>query len=249
MMTETTDAPVAAPPKAIDKIAQALAKAQAEITNPPRNREVTVKTKTGSSYKFKYATLDSIIDHVRGPLTKHGIWFIQTLESDGAGRYRLVTTLTHESGQYITSETPLLVAGAGNQEFGSALTYMRRYALTALLGIAADEDDDANHADGNTVEQSRERTTSRTAQRGTSKPADERHPAREGHTVADDMVKAINAAESVARINSITGHQKWQDEFPKLPADQQRRIEDLVKRRMQALAQQPHEHDNKDESA
>lgn len=249
MMTETIEAPVAAPPKAIDKIAQALAKAQSEITSPPRNREVTVKTKTGGSYKFKYATLDSIIDHVRAPLTRNGIWFIQTLESDGGGRYRLVTTLTHESGQYITSETPLLVGGAGNQEFGSALTYMRRYALTALLGIAADEDDDANRADGNTIEQSRERTTSRTAQRGASKPADERHPAREGHTVADDMMKAINAAESVARINAIIGHQKWREQFPQLPADQQKRISELVERRMHALAQQPTEHDKKEQAA
>lgn len=151
----------------IDKIAAALAAAQAQITSPPRNREVTVKTKVGNGYAFKYATLDAIIDHVRKPLTDNGIWFVQTL-ANGDGKYRLVTTLTHSSGQSITSETPLLLSGSGNQEFGSALTYMRRYALTAMLGIAADEDDDANQADGNNVEDMKDR---RPVKRGSDKPA------------------------------------------------------------------------------
>lgn len=141
----------------VGKLAGALAKAQSEIASPPRNREVTVRTKTGGQYKFKYATLDSIIDAVRVPLTKNGLWFTQTLAGNGDGKYHLVTRLVHDSGESIESVTPLLVQGAGNQEFGSALTYMRRYALTAMLGVAADEDDDANGADGNTITESRDR--------------------------------------------------------------------------------------------
>lgn len=132
----------------------ALAKAQANITNPPRNREVKVKIKTGGQYTFRYSTLDTIIEHIRKPLTDNGLWFVQRLESNGEGKYHLVTELVHASGQSIASKTPLLVEGGGNQQFGSALTYMRRYALCALLGIAADEDDDANAADGNTVKES-----------------------------------------------------------------------------------------------
>ena len=135
------------------KIAAALAKAQSVISNPEKNREVTVKgvTKTGKefNYTFKYTTLDRIIETVRKPLTDNGLWFTQTLENADGGRYKLVTALWHESGQSIRSETPLLVDGATNQAFGSALTYMRRYALAAMLGIASDEDDDANQADGN----------------------------------------------------------------------------------------------------
>ncbi len=136
-------------PNEIGSLAGALAKAQADITSPPRNREVTVKMKSGGIYKFKYATLDSIIDHVRGPLTANGLWFTQTLEGDDNGKYRLITALIHSSGQSIKSETPLLVVESGNQAFGSALTYMRRYALCSILGVAADEDDDANSAEGN----------------------------------------------------------------------------------------------------
>lgn len=143
----------------IDKLAAALAEAQKEITSPPRNREVEVFSKrTNSKYKFKYATLDAIIEHVRPALTKNGLWFVQTL-ANGDGKYRLVTTLTHASGQWISGETPILAESTDNQAFGSALTYMKRYALSAILGIAADEDDDANAADGNTVEDSRDRKT------------------------------------------------------------------------------------------
>lgn len=147
----------------IDKLAEALAKAQCDITSPPRNREVEVFSKrTNSKYKFKYATLDGIIDHIRKPLSGNGLWFTQTL-ANGDGKYRLVTRLVHSSGQWIASETPLFVkpdanGEISNQEFGSALTYMKRYALAAMLGVAADEDDDANAADGNTVESSKDRT-------------------------------------------------------------------------------------------
>jgi hypothetical protein len=145
----------------LDKLGEALAKAQIAMTNPPRNREVEVTGETQSGtkykYKFKYATLDAIIDHVRKPLTDNGIWFVQTIEGGDSGGSKLVTTLLHSSGQSIRSETPLLAEKKGNQGFGSALTYMRRYALTAMLGIAADEDDDANAADGNTITSSQER--------------------------------------------------------------------------------------------
>lgn len=156
---QNAPAPVAPMPPPINKLMEALAKAQAGFTNPPRNREVEVfSARTQSRYKFKYATLDAIIDHVRPHLTANGLWFFQTIEPEGGNRHRLVTTLAHSSGQFIRSETPILApTNAGNQEFGSALSYMRRYALTALLGIAADEDDDANAADGNTVENTRER--------------------------------------------------------------------------------------------
>jgi len=141
----------------INEIAAAIAKAQAKLSAPPRNREVEVVSKrTGAKYKFRYATLDSIIEHVRAPLTDNGLWFTQTLVN-GGGKYHLVTQLIHSSGQRIVSETPILADSADNQAFGSALTYMKRYALSALLGIAADEDDDANAADGNTVESSKDR--------------------------------------------------------------------------------------------
>ena len=84
----------------IDQIATALAKAQAQVKNPTKNREVEVFSKrTQRTYKFKYATLDGVIDALRKPLTDNGLWFTQALES-GEGKYRLVTSLIHASGQW-----------------------------------------------------------------------------------------------------------------------------------------------------
>lgn len=141
----------------IEKLVTALAQAQAEIKSPERNRTVNVTPRSGGTgYSFSYATLDHIIEAIRGPLTKNGLWFTQILREDG-GTYILDTRLLHNSGQWLACQTPLLFEGGGNQQFGSALTFMKRYALTSLLGIAAEEDDDANAADGNTVNQVQDR--------------------------------------------------------------------------------------------
>lgn len=151
----------------IDQLAAALATAQGQFANPARNREVDIKTQSGSSYKFRYATLDAIMDAVRKPMADNGLSLTHTL-SNGDGKYRLVTTLMHKSGQWLESEQPIMTEKPGNQAFGSALTYGRRYAVTALLGICADEDDDANSADGNEVKS--------TTDRGKPKPPDKGEP-------------------------------------------------------------------------
>ena len=148
-----------------NELIAALVKAQAKITNPPRSREVVVHTRTGPGYSFKYAPLDTIIEHVRKPLTDNGLWFIQTLQQDN-GKYRLCTLLFHSSGQYVRSETPILTEGGGNQAFGSALTYMRRYSLEAILGLAAQDDDDSHQSvddkDVDTITDRRAATPART---------------------------------------------------------------------------------------
>ena len=138
-----------------NELIAALVKAQAKMTNPPRTRTVKVQTKAGRSYSFKYAPLDTIISHVRKPLTESGLWFIQTLQQDN-GKYRLCTRLVHTSGQFVMGEAPLLIDGSGNQAFGSALSYMRRYCLESVLGLCATDDDDANAADGNTIAASKD---------------------------------------------------------------------------------------------
>lgn len=131
----------------IDKLVEALAKAQGAIQNPQKNKRV----KVGESYEFEYADLTAIIDAVKQPLSENGLAYTQTLGPDDQKLYRLTTRLLHSSGQWISSETPLFVDTGKSQAFGSALTFMKRYALAALLGVAADSDDDANAADGNTA--------------------------------------------------------------------------------------------------
>lgn len=152
----------------ITDLATALAKAQTTMTLPKRNREVTVKSEKGS-YKFEYTTFDAIIEHVREPLTTNGLWFVQTTEiADGANTLR--TTLVHSSGQWISGSVRVPPA-TKMQEFGSALTYLKRYALSSLLGIASEDDDDANAADGNTIEARQDKTPQRREPERRSEPA------------------------------------------------------------------------------
>src|SRR5882762_9235083 len=66
----------------IAMLVDALSKAQAKITAPERNRSVKVETRAGGTYSFKYATLDHIIEKIRGPLTENGLWFTQIMKDD-----------------------------------------------------------------------------------------------------------------------------------------------------------------------
>ncbi len=126
----------------ISELATALAKAQGEMKAAAFNR-------VNPHFKNKYADLAAIWEAVRGPLSKHGLSVTQTEESygnnDSEFRLHLTTTLLHSSGQWIKSMRPLPL-GVRPQEYGSALTYARRYSLASIVGIAADEDDDANTA-------------------------------------------------------------------------------------------------------
>lgn len=127
----------------------ALARAQAEFASIPRDRTVTVKTKTGGEYKFAYAPLDTILAVVRPHLAKNGLAITQQLTSDREGHPMLETMLLHADGGSLSGRFPLRTDGMSPQELGSLITYVRRYALVALLGIASEEDDDGNHATGN----------------------------------------------------------------------------------------------------
>lgn len=127
-------------------LAAALAKAQAAFPAVPRDKRVTVTSKrTGQTYSFNYAPLDTILDKVRKPLSENGLAIVQML--DGTD---LVTLLLHESGASLSGKVALPRDPNGDvQQLGSAITYLRRYALQAMLGIAAEEDDDGNTAAGN----------------------------------------------------------------------------------------------------
>ncbi len=123
----------------IDLLAAALVKAQAAMKPASMNR-------INPHFKSKYADLASIIESLRKPLSDNGLAFTQTLGRDILPEFSLVTTLLHTSGQWLRSEYPLPV-NATPQQMGSALTYARRYSLSAITGTAADEDDDGDKAE------------------------------------------------------------------------------------------------------
>lgn len=131
----------------IGPLAAALAKAQGAFPTVTRDKTVVVQKKTGGSYSFKYAPLDSILNAVRQPLAANGLVIVQLLD-DGA----LVTSLIHESGAILSGRVDLPNT-TDIQGLGSAITYLRRYAIQGMLGIAAEDDDDGNRASGNKVQE------------------------------------------------------------------------------------------------
>lgn len=123
--------------ESIKNIASALSKFQAEVTNPKN-------TQNNPFYNSKYAPLQDVLNLVRPLLSKYGLSVIQHPSGDGVN-ISISTMLLHESGEWIEFEPLVLKADkATPQGAGSAITYGRRYALSAVLGIASEDDDDAN---------------------------------------------------------------------------------------------------------
>src|SRR5437868_7667973 len=132
----------------IGAIAAALAKAQGELTNPEKSLTATIRSAfpREADRNFRYASLASGLDIVRKSLGQHEIATIQTTAIDEAsGQIRLTTLLAHASGEWISSDWPVcpISETAAPHRMGTALTYARRYALFALVGIAGEDDLDA----------------------------------------------------------------------------------------------------------
>jgi hypothetical protein len=134
--------------ESIGTMAAALAKAQAELTNPDKSLVAIIRSPfpRESDRIFRYAPLSSGLEIVRKSLSRHEIAMVQTTEIDkDAGLVRLTTVLVHSSGEWLSSEWPVCaISDTGSpQRMGAALTYARRYALFTLVGIAGENDLDA----------------------------------------------------------------------------------------------------------
>ena len=123
----------------LKNIAKALAKFQADIKDPARDKD-------NPYFQSKYVALDGLLDAVRPVLAANGLSFIQSPVSNGQ-HMGVATLLMHESGEWIESDPFMLHAVKNDpQAGGSAITYARRYSLSSVLGVAWDDDDDANMA-------------------------------------------------------------------------------------------------------
>jgi len=125
--------------EAIDKIAPAIALAQAAFVAPKRTHEVKLE-----KYSYKYAPLDEVVAALRKPLGEMGLSFVQTVETFEAAHGMMVgveTTILHASGQWIACGMVRLPAGSTCQQYGGALSFARRYSLLAAFGLAAEDDD------------------------------------------------------------------------------------------------------------
>ncbi len=119
--------------ESIGTIAGALAKAQAELTNPEKALTATIRSPfpREDDRTFRYASLASGLDIVRKALGKHEIATVQTTAIDEAGLIRLTTVLAHSSGGWVSSDWPVCPVSetAAPHRMGAALTYARRYVV------------------------------------------------------------------------------------------------------------------------
>ena len=117
----------------INEIMTALSKAQGKI-------QPASKDKSNPYFKSKYADLASVWEACREALSEQGLAVVQTVGNKDSGMV-LITTLGHSSGQWIRSEMPIIVSKNDPQTLGSAITYYRRYSLSAIVGVAPEDDD------------------------------------------------------------------------------------------------------------
>ena len=122
----------------IKELATALSKVQGELT-------YAKKDSANPFFKSRYADLESVWDACRGLLAKNGLSVIQMPGNYFEGRMWLVTKLCHTSGEWIEQEMSVPVQKPDAQGCGSAISYMRRYALAAFVGVVQ-ADDDGNAA-------------------------------------------------------------------------------------------------------
>jgi hypothetical protein len=125
----------------ITELSKALSKFQAEVKNPANSA-------VNPFFKSKYAPLNEILNDVRPILSKHGLSVIQAPSSEDGERITITTMLLHNSGEWIQCDALTLKAEKMTpQGAGVCTTYGRRYAISALLGISSEDDDDGNGAE------------------------------------------------------------------------------------------------------
>ena len=123
----------------LKELASALSKAQATL-------QVAKKVSENPYFHSKYADLLSVWTACREALTTNGLSVVQVIDIANDGKAFLETILLHESGEWITGRLPLLAIKQDPQSQGSAISYARRYSLSAIIGLCTEEDDDAEGA-------------------------------------------------------------------------------------------------------
>jgi hypothetical protein len=144
-----TPVPVLHSSDTVVDIITALCAAQGKFGVVAKDRTANVEMRGGGSYKYSYATLASVIAAVRPALNEQGIALVQSANIVNTERSVLLqvdTRFLHTSGQWIGSVLRLPLGDATPQGMGSLLTYLRRYGLSALAGVASEDDDDGQLA-------------------------------------------------------------------------------------------------------
>lgn len=133
------------PPAPLAELVKALAAAQGEFPEIKKGKTAEVRTKDGGKYEYSYADIADVLAAVRPVLSRHELAIVQRTATNGSGKLELLTELHHAGGGVLESGVELQASPGSPQQFGASLTYLRRYEVVTLLGIAAEEDTDAQH--------------------------------------------------------------------------------------------------------
>lgn len=189
----------------INELAEALAKAQGAIANASKDAQ-------NPHFRSSYANLASVREAIRAPLSENGLAYTQLVRTE-QGKVQIETMLIHKSGQYMGETLDIPLSKQDAQGIGSATTYGRRYSLMALIGIAAEEDDDdGNVATANAPQQRRELPKQQSPLREVRVPSP---------SPAEEMVQALKARPSISSLDKLWQNANFKREYSLLnPEDQ-----------------------------
>lgn len=207
----------------------ALCDMQGQMDAPKRTKEAKVKGQ-GYDYTYNYAPLEEIIATIKAPMKTAGLAYRQFLAQRN-GNHVMRTIIAHRSGQWMGADYPIFWnEGRGMQGFASGVTYARRYGLMLALGIAAEDDDDANVADGNPAKVQDRKPAPRP--QNTPQPLEKEVNRKEvwnRYTTFRDAVKAATLGDE---LDAMFASQDWQDLQEELIAlGEGKRIDALIKMR------------------
>jgi hypothetical protein len=205
----------------MEQLAKALSAAQAEFGTVPQSG-------MNPFHKSKYSTIEDYVNAAKPVLAKHGLSISQApnlLE----GQFVLTTILMHESGEHIVSNQPIFSAKQDAQSMGSAITYARRYAYGAVLGMASgDFDDDGNAAADKPTKQAAPPTQKKPAK----SPASPLTTQGRG-TPNSSIEERVNAVPHLGGLTALYDGMKGEIEAMKKP--EQDKVLELFKQRKAEL--------------
>lgn len=217
----------------LNELAAALAQVQGSLPAVVKSQTAKLKgeTKAGKyyEYSYSYASLDAVWDSCRKLLSENNLAIIQ-IPDETEGHLQLETMLIHASGQWLTSTLPL-IATPDPQKLGSQITYFRRYALSAMLGIVTDEDMDGQQTpSGQQAPQpsSRPSPSAPQAQQAQQSPAQQPQQAQRPSTAKpppkDDKAPSTPADKTDLSQETAAFLTECGSLFDALPAEQQTRL-------------------------
>jgi hypothetical protein len=175
----------------LGKLFEALAKARVEF-------KVAKFDSKNPHFKNEFASLTSIDEATVEPLSKYGLAVTQQPYSDESGAPRLFTILGHASGEWIGGDLKLILSKQDMQALGASVTYAKRYAKSAAIGVVSDKDDDGESAVSRSVSQPAQQQNVQPAPTQESQFVDEGE--RDDRLVSQAQAKMIYAKAKAKKI-------------------------------------------------